>query len=90
MESRSLQRIVGGFEAELRATLEEIWARPITNDGGSADNGIDRSGDVIPEGWADRMAAKERSARISPWDRVEQNEISHTAKDWRIPLFEIS
>lgn len=84
MEGRELQRVVGDFETELRTTLEEIWARPITND-----NGSDRSGDAIPEGWAARMVANERSAGINPLDRVEQNEISHAVKDWRVPLYEI-
>ena len=90
MEGRDLQRVVSGFETQLRATLEEIWARPIMNDGGSADNGSDKSGDAITEGWAARMAANERSAGINPLDKVEQNEISHAVKDWRIPLYEIS
>ncbi|KDR75591.1 hypothetical protein GALMADRAFT_1330461 [Galerina marginata CBS 339.88] len=74
-EGLELQQDVGDFEGELKAALEEIWARPPPEDDGEA----------IPDGWAARMAEREKNKAVNPLDKVPRPEISQS-KDWRVNL----
>ncbi|KAF8963616.1 IKI3 family-domain-containing protein [Flammula alnicola] len=71
-----LQRDVGEFESELKAALDEIWARPPAEE----------EGDVVADGWAARMAEVEKSKAVNPLDKVPKPDVSQ-AKDWRVNLF---
>ncbi|KAF8911562.1 IkappaB kinase complex IKAP component [Gymnopilus junonius] len=76
-EGLELQREVSDFEVELKAALDDIWARPPAEDDGEA----------IPDGWAARMAEREKNKVINPLDKVPKPGIAQ-AKDWRMNLFD--
>jgi len=73
-EGLELQNDLATFEAELKAALEEIWARPAENEG-------------EPDGWATRMAEVEKSRAINPLDKVPKPDVSQV-KDWRVNLLD--
>lgn len=82
-EGLALQRDVAAFETELKAALEEVWARP-------PPEGEDGEDAEPIEGWASRMAEKEKSARVNPLDKVMKPDISHATRDWRLPLYDLN
>jgi elongator complex protein 1 len=88
-EGIALQRDVGVFEAELKVILEEVWASPTpTQDEGVAEN-MGAFGSTAMDGWAARMAEKERRAKTNPLDRVNRQDISYALKGWRFPLYDV-
>ncbi|KAF9529755.1 Elongator complex protein 1 [Crepidotus variabilis] len=91
-EGSLLQNDVGNIEAELKAALDEIWTRAADPEDGGTDDLVRAGEPMTPstgEGWAARMAEKERIARVNPLDKVEKPEISHSTQDWKVPLYDI-
>ncbi|KAF4620926.1 hypothetical protein D9613_000930 [Agrocybe pediades] len=75
-EGLELQNDLAAFEEEMKAALDEIWARP-----------AETEGEPTAEGWAARMAEIEKSKAINPLDKVPKPDMSQ-AKDWRVNLLE--
>ncbi|KAJ3499885.1 hypothetical protein NLJ89_g10033 [Agrocybe chaxingu] len=77
-EGLALQREVGEFEIELKAAVEEIWARPENEESEVA----------VPEGWAARIAETEKAKLVNPLDKVPKPDAGQ-GKDWRINLYDM-
>jgi elongator complex protein 1 len=77
-EGLELQREVGEFEREIQDDLDEIWARPMSAEGGE---------EPEPIGWAARIAEIEKSKSINPLDKVPKPDLSQT-KDWGVKLLD--
>jgi elongator complex protein 1 len=76
-EGLELQRDAKEFETELKAALDEIWARP-------AAPGEDEEVEPV-DGWAARMAEIERNKAINPIDKVPKPDVSQV-RDWQVNL----
>ena len=64
------------FEVELKECVEEIWTRPVE------ENGV--GGASVSDGWASRMAEVERSRVENLLDKVAKPDLLQ-GKDWRVP-----
>jgi hypothetical protein len=69
--------------------LEEVWARPTPTHDESVGENMGAFGNTAKDGWAARMAEKERIAKTNPLDRVDKKDISYALKGWRFPLYDV-
>jgi elongator complex protein 1 len=77
-EGQELQKEISDFEAEFRVTVEDIWARPVTD------------GDAVvpaPDTWQARMEEAEEK-KINPIDKVPKPDLSQ-GKGWKMNLFDM-
>lgn len=84
-----LQQDIGELEVELKAALDEMWLRSADGLDEGTENTLGESTTPTTDGWAARMAEKEKSARVNPLDKVEKPEISPVTRDWRLPLYDM-
>lgn len=74
-EGLGLQNEMEAFEVELKECVEEIWTRPVE------ENGV--GGASIPDGWASRMAEMEKGRILNPLDKVAKPDVFQ-GSDWRV------
>lgn len=77
-EGLGLQNEVGTFEVELKECIEEIWTRPVE------ENGV--GGASVPDSWVSRMAEVERGRVENPLDKIAKPDLFQ-GKDWRVKGF---
>ena len=74
-EGLGLQNEMEAFEVELKECVEEIWTRPVV------ENGV--GGASIPDGWASRMVEVEKGRILNPLDKVAKPDVFQ-GSDWRV------
>lgn len=70
-----MQNEVEAFEVELKESVEEIWTRPVEEEGAG--------GASVPDGWASRMAEVERARVVNPLDKVAKPDLFR-GNDWQV------
>lgn len=75
-EAHAFQEELQDFEAELRATIEEIWAKPASEGDATTEAPLD--------GWAARMLEHEKQRQVNALEKVIKPELAK--QEWRLRL----
>ncbi|KAJ3881879.1 IkappaB kinase complex IKAP component [Lentinula edodes] len=83
-----MQRELSEFEAELSATVEEIWATPTDAVGIDSQT---QTTQPLQDTWAVRMDDAQRQQKINPMERIAKPQVDGNGdeKDWRMKLFDL-
>ncbi|KAJ3809935.1 IkappaB kinase complex IKAP component [Lentinula aff. lateritia] len=84
----AMQRELSELEAELNATVEEIWATP--TDAVGLD-GQTQSMQPLQDTWAVRMDDAQRQRKINPMERIAKPQVDSDGdeKEWKMKLFDL-
>lgn len=83
-----MQRELSEFEAELSATVEEVWSTPTDAMGIDSQT---QTTQPLQDTWAVRMDDAQRQQKRNPMERIAKPQVDGNGdeKDWRMKLFDL-